>query len=83
MESTCENCKNNLPCHYNFPTFQDFFDQDGKFRHIKLPLADDEPVPDEILQYIWAGHWDEGGNVRPRHLTNIRISLNKLVEFKN
>jgi len=75
---TCCLCNNGLNCDYKFPTI-DFFEENGQFAHIKLPILDNQGVPDEILKYIYGSHYDNGAAVKPRHEANIKISLNKLL----
>ncbi len=73
----CKNCDNELECNYNMPTI-DCFLEHGVFSHIKLPISQYEFVPSEILKYIYGSHYDDGGGVKPRHETIIKIYLNKL-----
>ena len=38
-------------CNYIFPVIEDF-KENGIFSHIKLPIPDDQDVPEEIIKYV-------------------------------
>lgn len=60
----------------NFPTLDDF-KEGGRFADVHLPIPDDEPIPEAVLRYILGDVLAESG--KPRHIYNIRTSLNKLL----
>lgn len=60
---------------YKFPTLDDF-KEGGRFANVHLPIPDDEPIPDSVLEYIFGDFVD---SCKPRHIYNIRINLNKLL----
>lgn len=71
-------CSEGGECNFRLPSI-DFFQPGGIFSHVKLPLGPDDDVPDEVLQFIYGAHWDEGGNVKLSHPANIKSSLNHLL----
>ena len=72
----CLECVDGI-CQQKFPLISDFRDN-GIFSHIRLPLSENEDVPDEVLKYIYGCHYDDGGGVKRRHYYNIKDSLNNL-----
>ena len=77
IEKSCPLCDDpERECGYNFPEVEDF-QEGGIFCHIKLPLDGNEKIPEEILKYIYGGHYF-AGDVTPDHEINIRESLNNL-----
>lgn len=62
-------------CNYKFPTIEDF-QEGGRFADVKLPIRENEPIPDPVLEYIFGSHID---SCKPRHIYNVRLNLNKLL----
>ena len=63
-------------CSIPFPSSKDFKEK-GRFSHIMLLINENEEIPNEILLYIFrCGHAKQ---VKPKHLLDIKLLLNKLV----
>jgi hypothetical protein len=72
----CPNCNKGYNCCYSFPSIEDF-KENGCFSHIKLPINENEKIPEEVLLYIFGPfHIDQ---CKPRHVKNIKLSLNELI----
>jgi hypothetical protein len=72
----CPKCLNGDNCSYKFPIIEDF-KEGGRFSHIKLPIGEDQELPDEIIEYVFGTY--HFYQCKPRHVYNIRQSLNKLL----
>lgn len=60
---------------YTFPELQDFL-EGGIFEDVKLPIPETDPVPEKIIDFIFGNNAD---SCKPRHVYNIRHSLNELL----
>jgi hypothetical protein len=75
----CPKCKTGEQCQYNFNLTIDDFKENGRFSTIKLPLSEEDRLPDEIIEYVFGSYHSD--QCKPRHVYNIKQSLNELIKM--
>ena len=78
-KNCCVLCEEGSNCGLKIPT-KKHFSKGGKFSHIKLPILEYEPIPEELYKYIFPPNFNEEYDYVPFHsVYSIKNVINKYI----